>query len=129
MAKSHIGTRIRAEREARGLSIGALANRAEIAQSTLSLIEAGSRPTPGLEVLLGIARGLSSVKPITLDELTGFDPTRVDAATVQQSSSEFREVAQALSNLGTIMQEGFRQTHELLRPKGQRKTQARRKRS
>ncbi len=57
-AQSAIGSAIRARRLSAGLSASALAERAGIARTHVSTIEAGGRPNPRLYTVAAIARVL-----------------------------------------------------------------------
>lgn len=65
-----VGTRIRAARQARGLSIGALASTARVGKGSLSEIENGAR-NPTLSTVYAIADALGLPLASLLDERTG----------------------------------------------------------
>ena len=58
MAARKLAVIVRELREARGLTQGQLAERAQVALSYVSLIEAGQQGTPPRQILLRLARAL-----------------------------------------------------------------------
>lgn len=61
-----IGQRVIELRQARGWGQSELAERAQVAQATISRIENGQRRNPGTETMRRIAQALN----VTMDELT-----------------------------------------------------------
>lgn len=71
MGSKDLGLRIKRLREVRGLSQLALAKRAGISQSHLSEVEAGERPSPGVEFVERVARALCVFRSELLDDDQG----------------------------------------------------------
>jgi transcriptional regulator with XRE-family HTH domain len=69
-----LGARIRARREAAGLTQQQLAARAELALSVLTKLEQGKATDPKLSTLRALARALG----VTLDELVGPGDGEID---------------------------------------------------
>ena len=90
MKPDSIGKRLKLLREKRGLTIRALATRAEVPQSTLSMVEAGIRPGAGLR--LETAKRICWALGIGIGELAG----PIDEnSTGQDESSELEPAALA----------------------------------
>ena len=70
-----LGRRLRQTREARGLGQRELARRAGVTVSAVSEIESGVRPSPGVQILLRLARVLD----VSADYLLGLDTDRDDS--------------------------------------------------
>jgi len=73
MSADNIGDKIKTARKRAGLSQGALAKRAEIAQSTLSYIEKGEK-SPTMDTMAAICDGLS----ISILDLLSIDEKKTD---------------------------------------------------
>ena len=69
MKPDSIGKRLKALREKRGFSIRSLATKAEVPQSTLSMVEQGIRPGAGLR--LETAKRLCWALGVGIGELAG----------------------------------------------------------
>jgi len=65
---TYLGRRIRTLREASGLNRNQLASRARVHHTYLTELEEGKHPSPGLEILVRLVRGLGLS---SIEELTG----------------------------------------------------------
>ncbi len=87
-----LGARVRAAREARGLSLRELARRAEVQVSDISRLERGLTGQPRLALAMALARAMG----LTLSQLLGEDEA-ADGALEGHSVVELRLALEAIS--------------------------------
>lgn len=87
--KRTLADKVKALRAERGLSITALAEKSGVTLSSVSAIEAGSRPNPGADTLIALAAGLR----VSLDELLQFDVNSLPPEPVKPTTIEGLAVA------------------------------------
>lgn len=108
LPRENFGKRLRKLREERSLSIARLAQKSGITQGYLSQIEAGKRPTPGLQTLIALATALR----VTLDELADFD---VESVPQTESDSGTTARLDALEQLTLRIAQDVRHGFEEIR--------------